>query len=226
MDTTDHVMRQLFLMGRYEKNTIRHVLKLSQPGDLFVDIGANIGAYSVVLAYQLKKGKVIAFEPNPRALEFLEKNIALNNLKNIQIERKGLSDKVEDATLYSPSLTTASINKHQDSDVKSSIELTTLDLYCRSNGIDNIDILKIDIEGNEFKCLEGAKEIIGKSRNMKLILEIDDNCLNVGMKKEDLFNYVMEMGFRAFLPKGYPFAMKEISSLSEDYKDNIIFVKR
>lgn len=226
LDPRDHVMSQIYLRGVYEKNTIRHLLKLIKPGDIFVDVGTNIGAYSLVIGKNLPTGKVISFEPNPKALAFLEENIKLNKLNNIQVNKMGLSDKNETAVLFTPSLTTASINKHQNSGEKSTIELTTLDEFCEKNNITNIDILKIDIEGHEFKCLEGAKDIISKSKKMILIMEIDDNCLNIGMKKEDLFNYVIQLGFKAFLPKGYPFSMKEVNTLPNDYKDNIIFIKK
>lgn len=226
LDPSDHVMRQIFLRGVYEKNTIRHVLKNLKKTDTFVDVGTNIGAYTLNISKHLTAGKVISFEPSPKALSFLEENIELNSFTNITVVKKGLSNKKETATLYFPSLTTASINKFQDSDQKSEIELTTLDDYCEENGVENIDILKIDIEGHEFKCLEGARRIIEKSKTMMLIMEIDDNCVNVGMEKKELFDYVVAMGFRAFLPKGYPLGMKEIEMIDPTHKDNIIFIKK
>jgi len=121
LETNDHVMQQIYLRGIYEKNTLHHLIKLTNPSDTFVDVGANIGAYSLVMAQVLKMGKVISFEPNPMALKYLEKNIKMNKFSNITIEKKGLSNKNHNATLYNPSLTTASLYKHQSSKNKETI---------------------------------------------------------------------------------------------------------
>ena len=225
LDPSDHVMKQIYQRGVYENNTLRHLLKLAKPTDTFVDVGANIGAYSLAMSKHLTEGRVIAFEPNPKALEFLEENIKINKLTNIMVNKVGLSDKKETAILYSTSLATASINKHQETGKQETIELLTLDSFCEENKIEKIDLLKIDVEGHEFKCLEGAKEIFKKSKNMILVMEIDDNCLNVGITKNELFKYVTDLGFRGFVPRGFPFNMRAVDSLPENYHDNIVFIK-
>jgi FkbM family methyltransferase len=226
LDPGDHVMRQLFLHGQYERNTLRHLKKLSRPTDLFVDVGANIGAYSLVMSRELSKGHVLSFEPNPRTLKFLYKNIALNHFGNISVEPIGLSDKPGSMTLFTPSLTQASLHKHKGSTEQENIRLTTLDQYCSDNDIRSIDILKVDIEGHEVNFLKGAQEIISRSDRMILVMEIDDNCTNVGKSKNDLLHQILNLGFRAFKPTAFPFAMKEILDLEEDYRDNIIFIKK
>ena len=177
LDLQDYVMRQMYLYDIYEKNTVRHILKFAKPTDLFVDIGANIGAYSIIMANQLRNGRVISFEPNKRAASFLQENIELNGIRNMTIEPFGLSDKNETAIMYSytAGMTTASFNKGFDSPLKEEIPLITLDDYCEQNQIGQIDIMKIDVEGHEPKVLEGAKDIISRSKGMKLIMEIDQN---------------------------------------------------
>lgn len=225
LNMKDHVMRQIYLKGIYEKNTIRHLTKLVKSSGTFVDVGANIGAYTIGLSKYFKDGKIISFEPNPRALNYLNKNIELNQLKNIRVEKVGLSDQSEEAILFTPSMTTASMNKHKSSDEQEVIKLITLDDYCNEKNITNIDLLKIDIEGHEIKCIEGAKDIINKSPNMVLVMEIDDNCLKVGRTKEETFQLVRALGFNAYLPKGFPFGLKKINHLPPNHRDNIIFIK-
>lgn len=144
---------------------------------------------------------------------------------NIEIEEVGLSDKEETAVLNTPSLSQASINKFKTSDQAETIKLTTLDKFCIENNIHNIDILKIDVEGHEKKCLDGASAIIDKSKNIVVIMEIDDNCYEAGYKKAELYNYIISKGFTGYLPKGWPRKMKEITSFNEDYRDNIIFIR-
>ncbi|MFD1552694.1 hypothetical protein DNU06_08985 [Putridiphycobacter roseus] len=225
LNLKDHVMKQVYLMGIYEKNTFRQLSKYVKTTDTFVDVGANIGTYTLGLSSLIKKGRIISFEPNPRALVYLEENIKMNQIENITVNAVGLSNKDETLTLYTPHLTGASIHKFKDSDQQETISLTTLDSYCKKNNINNIDILKIDIEGHEFKCLQGAVNIIKKSKNMILIVEIDDNCLKANISKEDLFEFIQNMGFNAYLPKAFPFGLKKIDKLPFDYKDNIIFRK-
>lgn len=225
LNLKDHVMRQIFLRDIYEKNTIRHLVKLVKPGMTFIDVGANVGAYTLNIGRLLTEGKVFSFEPNPRAIKYLKKNIELNGLKNTQVLELGLSDREETAVLNTPSLTTASINKHTTSQETETIKLTTLDKFCKENSLDNIDLIKIDTEGHEMKCLKGASEIIEKNKKLILVVEIDDNCTTAGYTKEELFNYITNMGFKGFSPKGYPFDKKEIKSLSKEFADNIIFIK-
>jgi FkbM family methyltransferase len=226
LDTKDYVMKQIYLFDIYEKNTVRHILKFLKPTDLFVDIGANIGAYSIIMATRLPQGRVISFEPNKRAASFLEQNIELNGLQNMTIEPFGLSDKKETAIMYSytAGMTTASFNKGFDSPLKEEIPLITLDEYCDQNRIKEIDIMKIDVEGHEPKVLEGAKDVIRRSKRLKLIMEIDQNTDKFGGRLE-LFNSVISLGFKAYLPKAYPFGMKEVKTISEQYTDNVIFSK-
>lgn len=225
LDLTDRIMVQIFIHGSYEKNTVRQVLKLLQPNMTFVDVGANIGTYTLTLSKFLPYGKVISFEPNPKAIKYLKQNIALNNCTNITVEELGLSDQEGEAILYTTSMTEASIYKQKNAAIHETIKLSSLDTYCKNNNIDHIDVLKIDIEGHEVKCLKGAEEIIRKSKKMILILEIDDNCKLLGIEKNELFNSIIKQGFRGFQPRGYPFTMREIKHLDESYADNIIFVK-
>ncbi len=205
LDLRDHVMRQIFLRGIYERNTYRHLSKLAKPYMNFIDVGANIGAYTLNMGKLLTKGKVFSFEPNPRTLVFLKENIKINQLNNINIVEMGLSDKDEIAHLYTPSLTTASINKNQTSSEKEVIQLTTLDAYCDKYNIPNVDILKIDIEGHEMKCLHGAINLMKKTKKMILVVEIDNNCERAGYSRDELFDFIIRMGFNAHAPKGAPF---------------------
>jgi FkbM family methyltransferase len=226
LDLNDHVMRNIYLRGVYERNTFRHLCKIVKPQDTFVDVGANIGAYSIGLSPFLNKGKIISFEPNPRAIQYLEENIRHNKLKNITVNRLGLSDNLEKATLYNTSnLTTASLNVIKNSDQKEETSLITLDKYCKDNNIDKIDILKIDIEGHEYKAIKGAVEIITKSKSMVLVAEINDCTLHTGHSKQELFEFIVSLGFNAFLPKGFPFKLRKVNSLPDNYQNNIVFIK-
>lgn len=86
--------------------------------------------------------------------------------------------------------------------------------------------MKVDIEGAELDFLKGATGIINKSKNLIIIMEIvEENCIAAGYTGEELYKYVVDLGFAAYLPKPWPFGMKKIERLPEHYHDNIIFMK-
>ena len=90
----DSVLARLIYEG-FEKNEIDYIEKNLNNGDIFVDIGANIGLFSLIASQLVgEKGKVISFEPSPITFNRLQENINLNNFSNIEIVNKGISDNV------------------------------------------------------------------------------------------------------------------------------------
>jgi len=203
----------------------------SLPNDICVfDVGANEGLFArrVVDQWPIKKIDLHCFEPNPSTIEYLEKNLLDNPTTNVQIIPMGLSNKEGTFTLrYNLKNTGTASFYRTNSDGKSvEINVTTLDKYCTEKGIDNVDIIKVDIEGAELDFLKGSASIINKSKNVIIIMEIvEENCLSAGYTSKDLFEYVVNLGFDAYLPKSWPFGMKKIETLPEHYHDNIIFIK-
>ena len=222
---SDHVMREIYQRDVYERNTMRHLLRAAEPTDTFVDVGANIGAYTIPLSRMLTAGRVVSFEPNPPTLRRLVENVERNRAKNVSIHGVGLSDASEAAILRGASLTTASIHKNETSAVHSEIQLTTLDDFCKEHDIATVNLLKIDIEGNEWKCIDGAERTIASNPDLLMILEIDENAVAAGHSKAALFNKAINLGFSAFLPRGFPLSAQPISELPDDHTDNIIFLK-
>lgn len=97
----DYISRKLLLFGGYEKNEIFNVCSLIQKGETVVDIGANIGLYSVFLSRSVgSTGEVLAFEPDPENLVLLQKNIEINKCKNIKVFPFALGDRNSVQRLY------------------------------------------------------------------------------------------------------------------------------
>ncbi len=127
----------------------------------FIDVGANIGRYSIALAKR-PKVHVIAFEPDPSNFDALKRNILLNNLQEkIEIFPIALSNKSGEAIFY--------INKENAGN--SSLEMqrgqTSTQIKVRTERADNlvkekVDFIKIDVEGAESLVLKGASNIIKK----------------------------------------------------------------
>jgi len=155
---------QLFWLGAgyYEPITATLLGELLRPCDTFVDIGANIGFFSLLLSRKLAGLKVIAFEPNPKNFELLSRNAAVNNFANIVCEPLALSDREGSAVLY---LTDSdmSASLRPDFAFKVSEEVTvkavTLDSYFGKKAPQGL-LLKADAEGTEYQIFKGGQNTL------------------------------------------------------------------
>lgn len=222
-------MKQIYLYDLYEKNTVRHLVKLVKPDYTFFDVGSNIGFYALTFAKILSEGKVHCFEPNHVSFERLKHNMKINRLENVILNNVGLSDKEVDLESSYNLLNTgtASVYKKESaSQLKEIIHLMRLDEYCNRNNIDKIDFIKVDIEGGEYGFLKGAEPIIKNSRKLILVVEMmEENFRDAGYTSKQIFDYIIGLGFKAYLPKAFPFGLKQIDSVSPSYSDNIIFLR-
>jgi len=152
---------QVALMGNYDP-----ILEATRPGDVVVDAGANIGAFTLLAAARVgSAGLVVAVEPEPGNFEVLRRNVETNGLRNVALVRRALLDeagkivRMEDEGVMS-----------RVSDTGSSVETTTLDELAREYGSPRI--LKMNIEGSEGRALKGAREAL---RGLELaMLEVHD----------------------------------------------------
>jgi len=174
-----------YYTGDYESKLIKAALKLIRPDSVVLDVGANIGLWTVPLARALSPaGCLHAFEPIPQNFARLEKNIGGNDIRAVvQLHRIGLSD------------TQASISMALREDFQNGAETGNASIVINSNDgrfpwvdiavvpldgdlfhslkIDRIDFIKIDIEGHEDKFLSGAMNILQRFRPI-IFLEIND----------------------------------------------------
>ena len=126
-----------------------------QAGDVFVDIGANCGAYSLFAARQVgERGRVIAIEPMPEMLRRLRFNIGINALKNIDVVAKAVGPEPGIATLFVDEARRGHSSMVQlEGAAPLEVPIVTLKSVIEDAGLDRIDALKIDIEGFEDRAL-------------------------------------------------------------------------
>jgi FkbM family methyltransferase len=132
--------------------------------DIVIDAGANIGDFTVKSANVVKKGKVIAIEPNPNNIEILKKNLILNELHNVEILQFALSN-VSGSTNLNGTSVSASIMKEDENS-----------LYVETITIEDV-IMKYCIPGKEIVIkmdIEGAEELVFRNKNfLKNVREIN-----------------------------------------------------
>lgn len=198
----DWIQQQLYLFNTYEECELKFLENTLKPGDTFIDIGANIGLYSLTAASIVtESGKVIAFEPFPKNYEKLSKHIRINSFKNISIEKLAISDKAGTITIY--------INEKEQNcgmastieqiyTAKETIQATTLDEYLLQHPQSQLHFIKMDIEGGELKALQGMQQTL-KKYSPTLLIEFDEQILTQAkLCKEDIINFLKKFNYKLY----------------------------
>ncbi len=143
------------LYDRPEITYLRHALK---PGDVFLDIGSNIGIYSLVAAQTLqKKGRVIAIEADPYNFAKLQRNCELSEAKIVQAVNVGVSDKkatLELAINETGNRGGNSFLRHAEAGKTIKVDCLPLTAILKQEGVTRVAGAKLDIEGFEFRVLK------------------------------------------------------------------------
>lgn len=152
----------LFL-GEFEPEIRSAVARYCRPEMTVVDIGANFGAHTLLFADAVAPGgRVIAFEPTGYAYRKLETNVGLNPAASIRTVNVALTDAARppERLYFRSSWPTFGPRR----DGESLVSFDTLDGWCGRNGVARVDLIKLDVDGNELGVLQGARGIIRSSR--------------------------------------------------------------
>lgn len=190
--TDDHiVLFEIYIQRRYAPLVV-------SPGATVIDIGANIGCFTVLAARNA--ARVIACEPHPDNFAMLQQNIALNRVTNVELLPYAISDKAGKASLYVPDDSTLvgrySLYPRRG---KHSLEVatTTLEELVHSKGLTKIDLVKIDCEGAEYKILYNAsKDLL--SRIQQMIVECHRFPNAPSLSRSNLESHLCNSGFRVY----------------------------
>jgi FkbM family methyltransferase len=148
-------------------------------GDIVIDIGANIGRYTIISSKRVgTKGKVVAIEAHPGNFEILNRNIKLNQLTNIIPLNYAAYSKETKIKLYVPDEESGYTIYHtlMERTGKKFVEVNanTLDYLLQLNEIrqEEVNWIKIDVEGAELEVLKGATNVLSKSKDIALLIEV------------------------------------------------------
>ena len=221
-EETEYIFSEIFTERQYERHDI--VIK---EGDVIFDVGANIGLFSIFVKGVEPTAKVFAFEPISPTFEVLQKNIHLHSLEDVVLFNYGLSSENNPAKIFTfyPNMSANSTTKPEDTlaeledievDQNSSkienlfeeffqekeqvaCEVRTLSSVINELGIDSIDLLKIDVEGEEYEVFQSIEakdwpkikqivaEIHDQKRRLKQISQmLADKGFKIQLEKRDL----------------------------------------
>jgi FkbM family methyltransferase len=187
--------------GPYEPLQSDIVVELGKVSELFLDIGANMGFYSLALAMENPNLYVKSFEPQPEVFRMLEENIVLNKLQNrISARNIGLGKKVDLLTMYIPKFTGSgggSFNNHH-ADEGNSVQLQIPVLSLNEIEFDKVDLMKVDVEGFEFDVIIGASQIIYRDKPTIVIELLRKWMKPFGHFPQEVLNYLFDIDYKCF----------------------------
>lgn len=179
LDLRDNLQAVLYYAGRYEPAVSRFLRSELRPGDVVLDVGANIGLHSLGAAKRLKDlggGRVIAFEPAEDSLDKLRAAAERNELADlITLVPAALGERKHQAALHAdPRYDRADSGVRSlqaDGEVVQDVPVIRLDDWVREHSLDRLDVIKLDIEGSETAALGGATRTLVRLQPRAVLVE-------------------------------------------------------
>lgn len=192
---------EILNFGDYEKENGVIIDFLLKDNDVFFDVGANIGWYSINMALSHPKLKIYCFDPIPNTYDFLIKNLKLNGLSQIHAHNFAFSDYVGELELFyykEGSSNTSLANLSERDDVEK--------IKCRAETIDEftvreeigVDFLKCDVEGAELKVFQGGLATITRDKPIVFSEILRKWSRKLGYDPNEIFSFFYDLQYRAF----------------------------
>lgn len=182
----------------FELTELEFVEKNIKNGDVFLDIGANFGLYSIFIGKKFESCQIHSFEPVPETFEILRQNIEHNKLNSkIKINNIGLADKTGQLFFSNDKYAGNHIIWNpQKNDMVVKVNVQKLDDYIKDSAIQSVNFIKCDVEGAELLVLKGAEDIISKFHPIILIEIYNEWTQRFGYNAIDVINFLLEFGYQ------------------------------
>ncbi|MBT5263535.1 MAG: FkbM family methyltransferase [Rhodospirillaceae bacterium] len=192
-----YIGRSVIEYGEHLENILVLLEQLLRPGDVVVDVGANVGTLAIPFAQMVgPDGRVVAFEAQPFVFQMLCTNFVLNQLTNVDAYPEAVSNESGSFALAHGDYSGAEVNL-------GAIEVTKYSVNANGSrvatvrlddvvGYDRVRLIKIDVEGMEGKVLDGARDLIARTRAM---LYVEDDRID---NSPALIELIWELGYRAY----------------------------
>ncbi len=193
-----HELRK-FLSGNLEKTGIA------------IDVGANLGGVTYLLSK--KFDTVIAFEPSNSTFNSLRKNVELNNLNNVIIEKIACSNKTGTSQMFKNHYHGhSSLVKRRNLKWKELVKTIRLDEYLKTNNITELEFLKVDVEGHELSVFLGLGEFLNPEKVKTIVFEHIQSTQKDLVESRELFDLLSIKGYNLFDFEGNNLSERKILS--------------
>jgi FkbM family methyltransferase len=202
----NEISKSVFVTGRYEPNEFYLLSKVLKAGMTFIDVGANMGLYTLFAAGRVgETGCVVSIEPSRREMEMVRTEVERNGLRNVRLLPVALSDRRSEVELLVAPLEKSGHNTlgafgfaGTALDHRERVQTVRLDDLLQSEGLSRVDVIKMDIEGAEQAALLGAAETIEKHRPI-LFIELSDRSLqHQQASSQEVLAILARQGYRVY----------------------------
>ena len=203
----EDVGRRLYLQHSYEKDETALFKKIIRPGDICIDVGGNIGYYSLNFAMNCgPTGHVYVFEPILKNVLVIKLAAILNELENIEVFDSVVSDVSGPVVLNIPE--NDSSYAYMSKDIKKENvgginKSTTLDAFVKEKSIAAVSVLKVDVEGGELLVLKGAESLLSNidTRPRVVMLELIDEFLaRFDSSIDNVIDFMKKYDYKPYYP--------------------------
>ena len=199
VDGNSQAGRVIFATGEYEPEVAAVVRGSLGPGDVFVDVGAHIGYFTLLGATRVgPSGTVLAFEASPRTSTELTTNVRLNGFRQVQVRSEALSDESGVATFFQGPAGNTGLGSLRagGGGAPEVVPIVRLDDVLDPGR--RVSLIKIDVEGAEHRVLRGAERCLTRDRP-DVVLELTDSFLSeMGSSAAGLAEWMSRLGYRLF----------------------------
>jgi FkbM family methyltransferase len=218
-------MDQSILSNTFETKEINSLNGIINPDMNVIDVGANIGFYTLFFASIVKNGNIFAFEPIESFYKRLTEVININNIQNVICEKLIVSDSCSEIDIF---LGDCSARIHPEDNIrwdfskKEKVKSTTLDNYIDSKNIDKIDFIKIDVDGHEIEVLNGAKNSLNKFSPIMMVEFSKEAQHYSGHSLEELTDTLSNLGYKFFNLSGQELKLKKFRSIVKNIRNTSV----
>lgn len=208
--TEDVLQRRLYAFGVWEPAITAFVNSRLRPGDTFVDVGANVGYYTVVASRLVgPAGRVIALEPSPSIRAELVANLALNASANVRVSSVAASNAAGTAVIHRATDSnrgSSSLLASRGFEAEAEVRTEPLDTLLSAEEWASARIIKIDVEGFEGQVIEGMLRHLRHARpDLEIVVEISPvELAEQGFNVAALAGALRESGFNAYAVEDLP----------------------
>lgn len=195
LDPSDFAVSEEISTGGYEAGEVEIVRALVRASDTVLDVGANIGYFTILCSSIAKDGRVYSFEPSQQTFSFLKRNIESNHFANAQAHQIAIGDREGEAMLY--------INQFNKGDNRLYDSFGATGVNVRIRTLDSVlppgtrvDLIKMDIQGYETHALRGAQRVLSESPDVIMLIEFWPKGLaRAGSSAGELLTRLRSEGF-------------------------------
>jgi len=195
----------IYCYRSFERDETELIARLTRDDAVCIDVGANVGYYSLLFASRAPKGQIHCFEPVPRNFHLLSTSVLLNGFDNVVLNCCAVGNRdghigftVSADSAYSSFLDTGRRTRAGTI----TVPVTTLSSYCQDRGLGRIDFLKIDVEGAEKLVLDGASGCFGDTqlRPQVMMVELYEPMLErYGASIDQIVSCLQDFGYAPFI---------------------------